>query len=165
MNWSEEQKDFVKLKWESGVSARHIADELHTSRNAICGLVNRNHWQTPNVIANRKPREKKAARQVPFNVTRARRPSPTVQPPLEQDPAPSINDMAIPVEQRKTLLELGPDHCRWPVGSPKESDFFFCGAVPLEGSPYCAGHFRRSITPRHDSRPHSFSLAKHSVRL
>ena len=165
MNWTPEQKDFVRIKWESGMSARHIADELHTSRNAIYGLVNRNHWQTPNVIANRKPREKKAARQVPFNVTRARRPSPTAQPPLEQDPAPTVDDMAIPLEQRCTLMQLTDKTCRFPVGYPGTGDFFFCGAVPLEGSPYCAGHFRRSITPRHDSRPHSFSLAKHSVRL
>lgn len=52
-------------------------------------------------------------------------------------------DLAIPVDQRKTLMELGPFHCRWPVGDPTEAGFFFCGGVATDG-PYCASHARRA---------------------
>src|SRR3989304_3601865 len=53
-----------------------------------------------------------------------------------------------PVEQRKTLLELQPHHCRWPIGDPQLPDFFFCAADKADGFSYCAGHLRASIQPR-----------------
>jgi hypothetical protein len=42
------------------------------------------------------------------------------------------------------LLELTDDTCRWPVGDPCAADFFFCGAPPLPGKPYCAAHCARA---------------------
>jgi len=167
--WTESQKAFVKEKWEAGISAGTISAELGTTRSAIIGLVHRNHWITPNTIANRKPREKKATRQVPYNIQRAleRGNSPSPQPPLERDPAPTVDDLAIPMEQRRTLMELTSKTCRFPVGYPGSADFFFCGAIPRDGSPYCTGHYRRSIQPLryNPPQPHSFSLAKNAVRL
>ncbi len=62
-------------------------------------------------------------------------------------------DMEIPVEQRKSLMELGAHHCRYPVGDPGGPGFFFCGAeLPQDRDTkrpaYCAGHaslcFRRA---------------------
>jgi GcrA cell cycle regulator len=37
-----------------------------------------------------------------------------------------------------TFLELGPHHCRYPIGDPKTTDFRFCGALRLDDKPYCA---------------------------
>jgi GcrA cell cycle regulator len=156
MIWTESQKAFVKEKWEAGVSARTIAVELHTSRNAICGIVNRNHWQTPNTPLNRPHREKRAIHRVlsqtgeplPRRAPAIRRThSPTPQPPLEWDPVPAAEDMAIPIEQRRSLMQLTDKTCRFPVGYPGSVDFFFCGAAPRDGSPYCTGHYRRTIQP------------------
>jgi GcrA cell cycle regulator len=76
-----------------------------------------------------------------------RRHSPQPQPPLERDPAPTVNDLAIPMKQRRTLMELTSKTCRFPVGYPGSADFFFCGAIPRDDSPYCTGHYRRSIQP------------------
>jgi hypothetical protein len=53
-------------------------------------------------------------------------------------------DAAIPHAQRRSLLELTDDTCRWPVGDPCAADFFFCGAPPLPGKPYCAAHCARA---------------------
>jgi GcrA cell cycle regulator len=50
--------------------------------------------------------------------------------------------------QRKQLLDLGPGDCRWPIGDPKEADFFFCGAPQLTGSSYCRRHDHIATTPR-----------------
>jgi GcrA cell cycle regulator len=37
--------------------------------------------------------------------------------------------------------------CRWPVGDPGNSDFFFCGAQPFRNKPYCAAHCARAYRP------------------
>ena len=34
-----------------------------------------------------------------------------------------------------TIMELGPDTCRFPFG---DGPFLFCGATPVPGKPYCA---------------------------
>lgn len=44
----------------------------------------------------------------------------------------------------KTLLDLGPYDCRFPLGHPGKPDFCFCGDTVAEGKPYCVGHWRRS---------------------
>jgi GcrA cell cycle regulator len=170
--WTESQKAFVKEKWEAGISAGTISAELGTTRSAIIGLVHRNHWITPNTIASRtshNPREKKEPRQVPYNIQRAleRGNSPSPQPPLERDPAPTVDDLAIPMEQRRTLMDLTSKTCRFPVGNPGSANFFFCGAEPMEGRPYCRAHFLRATQPLryNPPQPHSFSLAKNAVRL
>lgn len=61
-------------------------------------------------------------------------------------PLPEIDvvDTLIPFDQRKSLLELSADTCKWPVGDPLTPDFFFCGAAPISGQPYCACHSRRA---------------------
>jgi GcrA cell cycle regulator len=39
-----------------------------------------------------------------------------------------------------TTMALTIHTCRWPVGDPAESDFHYCGKVPLIGHPYCEKH-------------------------
>lgn len=58
---------------------------------------------------------------------------------------PDIDDLKIPFEQRKTIETIGMKDCRWPVGDPDKSDFFFCGATIAQHSPsYCAAHHQRA---------------------
>ncbi len=69
----------------------------------------------------------------------------------ERQSAPMVEDFAIATPQRKTIFELGPHDCRWPVGEPKSDLFFFCGAVTEKDRPYCSSHCRRAyveIRPR-----------------
>lgn len=54
-------------------------------------------------------------------------------------------DLAIPVERRRTLLTLKSGQCKWPVGHPGDKDFFFCGDAAT--GPYCAAHARRAFAP------------------
>lgn len=58
---------------------------------------------------------------------------------------PPINDADIPFGQRKTLLELTNNTCRWPIGEVGDG-LFFCGAQIEEGCPYCPGHAARAYT-------------------
>jgi GcrA cell cycle regulator len=56
----------------------------------------------------------------------------------------TLADQTIPTEQRRTLLELTETTCRWPVGDPRGAAFFFCGAKPVAGKPYCRCHQGRA---------------------
>lgn len=60
------------------------------------------------------------------------------------EPFPVIVDSDIPLEQRKTILELNDETCRWPIG--EGASMFFCGAEPLDGKPYCGAHCARAYT-------------------
>jgi GcrA cell cycle regulator len=66
------------------------------------------------------------------------------------EPEPAL--IEIPIEQRKTLLQLSDATCRWPVGDPGSTDFFFCGGNSNEGSPYCSYHSRVAYQPASDRR-------------
>lgn len=84
------------------------------------------------------PRAPRAPRAAPSRAAAAAR---------VRERAPSIDDAAIPAEQRRALIELGPDCCHWPVGDPLQPGFFFCGAAKSgDGEPYCPSHMRRAIT-------------------
>jgi GcrA cell cycle regulator len=80
----------------------------------------------------------------------------------EMEPEPEIEqyDNIIPIGQRRTLLELNENTCRWPIGDPASAEFFFCGGQPITSLPYCAHHSRIAYQPaserRKDRRPPPF---------
>jgi GcrA cell cycle regulator len=57
---------------------------------------------------------------------------------------PQAAEQFVPVEQRLTLLQLNEHTCKWPIGDPLTSDFYFCGQHSDEGRPYCEFHSRRA---------------------
>jgi len=70
----------------------------------------------------------------------------------EPEHDPVAYDNVVPMNQRKTLLELSEDTCHWPVGDPGSPEFFFCGGKSLQGLPYCAHHSRVAYQPAVDRR-------------
>src|SRR5262249_148144 len=66
------------------------------------------------------------------------------------DPEPEL--LEIPAEQRKTLLQLTEKTCRWPVGDPGSTDFFFCGGDTANDLPYFSYHSRGAYQPLNDRR-------------
>jgi GcrA cell cycle regulator len=38
------------------------------------------------------------------------------------------------------FYEITDRTCRWPIGHPHESNFYFCGRTPMEKFPYCKLH-------------------------
>jgi hypothetical protein len=68
-----------------------------------------------------------------------------VGPPTETGAA----DIEPPARKRPkkkviTTIALTVDTCRWPVGDPVDSDFHYCGELPLVGQPYCDMHDAQS---------------------
>ena len=76
---------------------------------------------------------------------------------FELEAEPELIENIIPIGQRRTILELNEQTCRWPVGDPGSNDFFFCGGNTVTGLPYCAYHSRVAYQPagerRRDKRP------------
>ena len=162
MTWTDERVELLKKLWADGLSASQIAAELGgVTRNAVIGKVHRlglaGRAKAP---ASAAPRPRKArAHPHMLRVSRSSVRGNTALAhayELELEPEPEFLDNVIPIGQRRTLLELTEDTCRWPIGDPGQPDFFFCGGQPATGLPYCAYHSRVAYQPpnlRRDRRP------------
>lgn len=145
--WSEALEARLADLWMQGVSGSLIAEQIGKTRSAVMGKVNRlglpMRKTETSVTPTRKPRAPRAKKP---KVQRP--PSPETLARLAVIAARQVTvpvaDMAIPLEQRKTLLELTPSCCKWPVGDPAQEGFFFCGGVAEMSGPYCPAHARRA---------------------
>jgi GcrA cell cycle regulator len=158
MGWTEERVELLKKLWADGLSASQIAAELGgITRNAVIGKVHRlglsGRAKSPSSSG---PRPHKARSS---GMMRMSRPSIRGNTALAfaYEPEPEQEPIEIPVEQRKTLLQLTEKTCRWPVGDPGSGDFFFCGGDTVNELPYCSYHSRVAYQPatdrRRDKRP------------
>ena len=77
-------------------------------------------------------------------------------------PQPSANEIspealakvnAVEKKAKKlTLMELTERTCKWPVGDPATSDFWFCGLPVQQGKPYCEAHVGVAFQPMSSRR-------------
>ena len=153
MSWTDERVEALKKLWAEGLSASQIAAELGgITRNAVIGKVHRlglaGRAKSPASAAPR-PRKARAA----SAMLRISRPALRGNTALAQlyetdpDPQPELADNVIPLGQRRTLLELNDETCRWPIGDPGSPEFFFCGGQTITSLPYCAYHSRIAYQP------------------
>ncbi|MCC6779627.1 MAG: GcrA family cell cycle regulator [Hyphomicrobiales bacterium] len=153
MTWTDERVETLKKLWTEGLSASQIAAELGgITRNAVIGKVHRlglsGRAKSP-AAATPRPRKPRPH----AHMVRVARPAVRGNTALAQafemelEAEPILADNVIPLGQRRTLLELNEDTCRWPIGDPGNPDFFFCGGQTLTGLPYCAHHCRVAYQP------------------
>jgi GcrA cell cycle regulator len=154
MGWTDERVELLKKLWADGLSASQIAAELGgITRNAVIGKVHRlglsGRAKTPATTAPR-PRKPRSSGHV-LRVSRpAIRGNTALAYDYEMEPEPEL--LEIPVEQRRTLLQLNEHTCRWPIGDPGAPEFFFCGGDAANELPYCAYHSRVAYQPANDRR-------------
>lgn len=84
-------------------------------------------------------------------------PKPIIPAGQPLPPQPSANEidpeaLATVREVEKTamkllLLELTERTCKWPIGDPATSDFWFCGLPVKAGKPYCEAHVSVAFQP------------------
>jgi len=162
MSWTDERVETLKKLWAEGHSASQIAAELGgITRNAVIGKVHRlglsGRAKSPSSAAPR-PRKPRTAPHM-LRVTRSSmRGNTALAHAYEFDIEPDAEpiDNVIPLGQRRSLLELTEDTCRWPIGDPGSADFYFCGGPAITSLPYCAYHSRIAYQPanaRRDRRP------------
>jgi GcrA cell cycle regulator len=162
MTWTDERVEQLKKLWSDGLSASQIAAELGgITRNAVIGKVHRlglsGRTKAPSSSAPR-PRKPRTS-----HMLRVARPAIRGNTALAQafaydydvEVEPAHVENVVPIGQRRTLLELNERTCRWPVGDPATSEFYFCGGNAVTGLPYCAYHSRIAYQPpaaRRDKR-------------
>jgi GcrA cell cycle regulator len=156
MSWTDERVETLKKLWADGLSASQIAAELGgITRNAVIGKVHRlglsGRAKSPSSTA---PRPRKA--RAHSHMLRVSRPAIRGNTALAYDydvePEPELLDNIIPIGQRRTILELTEETCRWPIGDPGSTDFFFCGGQTVTSLPYCSYHSRVAYQPAADRR-------------
>ena len=149
MTWTDARVETLRTLVTERLSAGQIGDRLGTTRNAIIGKCKRLGLALPNAT----PGIRKAHKPYPLRrraVPTTARPQsarPTL-PPLPTEPIPE------PVEYDRerlaesvTLLDLEPQHCRWPLSAHDMANHRFCGCQRLDGFPYCETHARRAFAP------------------
>ena len=67
---------------------------------------------------------------------------------VEMDQATLANKIKIEKNAKKlSLLELTEKTCKWPIGDPATSEFWFCGHPSEQGNPYCETHVSIAFQP------------------
>jgi GcrA cell cycle regulator len=158
--WTEERIEMLKKLLFDGLSLKQIGRELGITRNSVVGKAHRlglSKGGVPaSIAATPVPRGPRRIKRRPQNITpvlaHINRADPGLPPTLS---TPTPED--IPMGERKTLMKLLNNDCRWPIGDPRDPDFGFCGAPKCAGSSYCAGHariaYRKPGEPQPQLRP------------
>jgi GcrA cell cycle regulator len=126
IKWDETRIATLTQMWSAGYSAGQIAKQMgDLSRSAVIGKIWRMGLERRREASRYKPVQVKLPKPRPEPLKFAPQPlprftEPTVTPPL------------------KSLLDLEPGDCRYPIGDPRESGFGFCAKPRLSGSVYCA---------------------------
>ncbi|MBZ6077244.1 GcrA family cell cycle regulator [Microvirga puerhi] len=161
--WTDERVELLKKLWADGLSASQIATELgNVTRNAVIGKVHRlglSGRAKDKVAAPAAQRARKPARapSAPAPIAPQNRNNVIVasiprQPAAEAVEIMAEDDVAIPMSERVTIMDLRESMCRWPMGDPTKPEFRFCGARSLTGLPYCAHHARVAYQPVADRK-------------
>ena len=126
-SWSASTIAKLKTLLERGLTTSEIGKRLGFTKNAVVGKINRLKLNT-----------------VAKKVIVKKAPKPKIAPKPKK-----VLSKAKPILKKKvekvllnfvTLMELFPDQCRWPIGSPDSEDFKFCGKKCFSGKPYCFEH-------------------------
>lgn len=158
--WTEDRVQLLGKLWGEGLSASQIAAVLGggVTRNAVIGKVHRlglagrprnGQPDTP-----RAPKTRAAVPPVGVADRNRQLPRPPAMSDGEATDAATVrlDDAAIPVSQRVSILELRDSMCRWPLGDPSSADFGFCGRRAETGLPYCGQHCRIAYQPAAERR-------------
>ena len=150
--WSDADHDLAVAMWARGAKGSAIEAALdHTrTRSAIMGRLNRS--TDPAAQAAKAAHMAAAAarggdRAAPEGDRAEAPPRPTHAPRQARPaPAPAPPILASRI-QWVTLVNLKPNQCKWPIGTPGAESFRFCGrALIHHGAPYCAHHASKAYT-------------------
>lgn len=132
-HWTDEDVEKARQLYYNGATFSAIAAELSRTRNAIAGLCNRYQFKRAP-----KPPKVAAAKKVTAALTKK------IKEIAEVIAPPTLPIPPTPRNSPKSLVELEPRDCRWPIG---DTDFQFCAEETVEGKPYCLKHCKLAYVP------------------
>ena len=142
MSWTDEKVSKLKELWGKGNTASQIAEIIGgISRNAVIGKAHRlnlsakiktrsavnSNQNLENPISEKNVKSKRGRRSKFKSLI------------IEKDFEP---------EKPKQLEELDENSCKWPIGHPDESSFYFCGRTSLKDFSYCKLHLLYAYQPK-----------------
>ena len=141
MSWTEEKVAKLKDLWGKGNTASQIAEIIGgISRNAVIGKAHRLNLsakiKTRSSSTNQK-NYKLNEKETKFQRKGRRNKFKSLI--IEKDFEP---------ENPKQLEELDDSVCKWPIGHPNESSFYFCGRKSLKEFSYCKLHLLYAFQPK-----------------
>lgn len=142
--WDDAKVERLKAMLGQYMSAGQIGATLGISRSAVIGKCARMGLALNSMTSSAK--SSAATRRLK---TQVRRPIPpsmvrTSKPKFDRAPIPKPRAQDI---ARKTLAELEPQDCKFPIGEVGKKGFGFCGLTRVEGLPYCEDHASRCYVP------------------
>ena len=141
MSWTDEKVAKLKELWGKGNTASQIAEIIGgISRNAVIGKAHRLNLsakiKTRSATSNENYESSNDNKNL--KLKRGRR-SKFKSLIIEKDFEP---------ENPKQLEELDDNSCKWPIGHPDESSFYFCGRTSLKDFSYCKLHLLYAYQPK-----------------
>jgi GcrA cell cycle regulator len=136
--WTTDRIEALKIHFAAGLSCREIAAEIGVSRNAVIGKISRLSLSRDKDVM-RVTKKEAAGVKRPRGAQRLRQ---ILLKSFPSEAEPAIEDESIHNGHTCSLFELSNETCRWPISTPGQADFCFCGNTPIEGMPYCPGHSR-----------------------
>ena len=141
MSWTEEKVAKLKELWGKGNTASQIAEIIGgISRNAVIGKAHR--LNLSGKIKTRSTSTKQNSvklNEQENNYKKRGRRNKFRSLIIENDFEP---------ENPKQLEELDESVCKWPIGHPNESSFYFCGRKSLKDFSYCKLHLLYAFQPK-----------------
>jgi GcrA cell cycle regulator len=141
MSWNEEKVKKLKELWGKGNTASQIAEIIGgLSRNAVIGKAHRLNLSS-------KIKTRNASSNQNFDINSQENNSKQRQVRKSKFKSLLIEKNFEP-ENPKKLEELDENSCKWPVGHPEESSFYFCGRSSLKDFSYCKLHLLYAYQPK-----------------
>ena len=142
MSWTEEKVAKLKELWGKGNTASQIAEIIGgISRNAVIGKAHR-----LNLSAKIKTRS--ATSNENFNNSVENKNNEFINKSRRSKFKSLLIEKDFEPENPKQLEELDENSCKWPIGHPDESDFYFCGRASLKDFSYCKLHLLYAYQPK-----------------
>ena len=141
MSWTEDKVSKLKELWGKGNTASQIAGIIGgISRNAVIGKAHRLNLsakiKTRTATSNQNFENSQEQKKIASKRGRKNKFKSLI---IEKDFEP---------ENPKQLEELDDNSCKWPIGHPDESSFYFCGRTSLKDFSYCKLHLLYAYQPK-----------------